>query len=82
MPRMKSEKGNELEAFRRAHIEGWRDSTLNQREYCEAHGLPLKRFGNWRAKVTHDDPRLTGKLLYRRGAGSEPMLKHRRNDGS
>jgi hypothetical protein len=25
---------------------------LNQREYCEAHGIPLKAFGNWRAKFT------------------------------
>jgi len=23
---------------------------LNQREYCEAPGIPLKAFGNWRAK--------------------------------
>jgi hypothetical protein len=50
MPRLSEEKRNELEAFWRAQIQGWRDSTLNQREYCEAHGLPLKRFGNWRAK--------------------------------
>ena len=41
----------ELEAFWRSHHEAWRRSDLNQREYCEAHGLPLKRFGNWRAKV-------------------------------
>jgi hypothetical protein len=25
-------------------------SALNQREYCEAQGIPLKAFGNWRAK--------------------------------
>jgi hypothetical protein len=31
-----------------------RRSELNQREYCELHGLPLKRFGNWRANVVHD----------------------------
>jgi hypothetical protein len=23
---------------------------LNQRQYCEAEGIPLKAFGNWRAK--------------------------------
>lgn len=79
MARLSVEKRNELEAFWRAHIQGWRDSTLNQREYCEAHGLPLKRFGNWRAKFRHEDPRLTGKLLYRRGGGSEHMLKHMRS---
>ena len=38
------------EAFWRAHHEAWQQSALNQREYCEAHGIPLKAFGNWRAK--------------------------------
>ena len=38
------------EAFWRAHQEAWRHSELNQREYCEAQGIPLKAFGNWRAK--------------------------------
>jgi transposase len=80
MPRLGEEKHNELEAFWRAHIEGWRDSALNQREYCEAHGLPLKRFGNWRAKFKHEDPRLTGKLLWRRGGASEHMFKPMRSD--
>lgn len=74
MARLSEEKRNELEAFWRAHIQGWRDSTLNQREYCEAHGLPLKRFGNWRAKFKHEDPRLTGKLLYRRGGAAHTSV--------
>ncbi len=56
MPRMKATKRAELETFWRAHLEGWRQSALNQREYCEAHGLPLKRFGNWRAKFRHGGP--------------------------
>jgi hypothetical protein len=34
------------EAFWRAHHEAWRCSELNQREYCEAQGIPLKAFGN------------------------------------
>ena len=38
------------EAFWRAHHEAWKRSDLNQREYCEAEGIPLKAFGNWRAK--------------------------------
>jgi hypothetical protein len=38
------------EAFWRKHHEAWQQSALNQREYCEAHGIPLKAFGNWRAK--------------------------------
>lgn len=79
MSRVSEQKHNELEAFWRAHVKGWRDSTLNQREYCEAHGLPLKRFGNWRAKFRHEDPRLKGKLLYRRGGGSGHMLEPMRS---
>jgi hypothetical protein len=34
------------EAFWRAHHEAWQQSALNQREYCEAQGIPLKAFGN------------------------------------
>ena len=36
------------EAFWRTHHEAWCRSELNQREYCEAQGIPLKAFGNWR----------------------------------
>jgi transposase-like protein len=67
----------ELEAFWRSHHEAWRRSDLNQREYCEAHGLPLKRFGNWRAKFKQE-PEVAGKLLYRRG-GLRPMSKWARH---
>ena len=51
------------EAFWRAHHEAWQQSALNQREYCDAHGIPLKAFGNWRAKFKAEPQR---KLLYRR----------------
>lgn len=37
------------ETFWRAHHDAWKRSDLNQRQYCEAHGIPLKAFGNWRA---------------------------------
>ncbi len=37
------------EAFWRTHHEAWKRSDLNQRGYCEAQGIPLKAFGNWRA---------------------------------
>jgi hypothetical protein len=47
------------EAFWRAHHEAWRRSELNQREYCEAQGIPLKAFG-------------ARKLLYRRAGKSCP----------
>jgi hypothetical protein len=54
------------EAFWRAHHEAWCRSELNQREYCAAQGIPLKTFGNWRAKFKAE-PRLPEpKLLYRR----------------
>ncbi len=36
--------------FWRAHHEAWKRSDLNQREYCEAQGISLKAFGNWREK--------------------------------
>ena len=76
MPRITAAKRSELESFWRAHLEGWRRSELNQREYCELHGLPLKRFGNWRAKLKHEEPASAGKLLYRRGGGLRHMSRH------
>jgi hypothetical protein len=53
-------------AFWRKHHEAWQQSTLNQREYCEAHGIPLKAFGNWRAKFKAEPQPETPRLLYRR----------------
>ena len=76
MPRMTAGKRAELESFWRAHLDGWRHSLLNQREYCELHGLPLKRFGNWRATLKHEEPTSAGKLLYRRGGGLSHMTSH------
>jgi leucyl-tRNA synthetase len=73
MPRLKSEKSAELEAFWRSHHEGWVSSSLNQREYCETHGLPLKRFGNWRAKFKDEAAAAQKGLLYRRGGGLSHM---------
>jgi len=63
------------EAFWRAHHEAWRQSDLNQREYCEAHGLSLKAFGNWRAKFKAEPQPPPRKLLYRRG-GLSHRLSH------
>ncbi len=76
MPRITAGKRTELESFWRGHLDGWRRSELNQREYCERHGLPLKRFGNWRAKLKHEEPTSAGKLLYRRGGGLSHMTSH------
>ena len=80
MPRMTAAKRTEVESFWRAHLEGWRRSDLNQREYCELHGLPLKRFGNWRAKLRHEEPASAGKLLWRRGGGLKHLSKHMPKD--
>jgi hypothetical protein len=55
------------EAFWRAHHEAWCRSDLNQREYCEAEGISLKAFGNWRAKFKSEPRPPARKLLYRRG---------------
>lgn len=55
------------EAFWRAHHEAWKRSDLNQREYCEAHGLTLKRFGNWQAKFSDEAKASQKGLLHRRG---------------
>jgi transposase len=63
------------EAFWRAHHEAWKRSDLNQREYCEAQGIPLKAFGNWRAKFKAEPQPSEPKLLYRRG-GLSHTLSH------
>ena len=63
------------EAFWRAHHEAWRQSDLNQREYCEAQGISLKAFGNWRAKFKAEPQPAARKLLYRRG-GLSHRLSH------
>jgi transposase-like protein len=61
------------EAFWRAHHEAWKRSDLNQREYCEAQGLSLKAFGNWRAKFKAEPQPPARKMLYRRGGASHTL---------
>ena len=61
------------ETFWRAHHEAWRRSDLNQRQYCEAQGIPLKAFGNWRAKFKAEPQPSVRKLLYRRGELSHTL---------
>jgi hypothetical protein len=46
---------------------------LNQREYCEAQGLSLKAFGNWRAKFKAEPQPPTRQPLYRRGGASHSL---------
>nr|WP_281720712.1 hypothetical protein [Nitrosomonas nitrosa] len=61
------------EAYWRAHHEAWKRSDLNQREYCEAEKIPLKAFGNWRAKFKAEPRSPRRKLLYRRGGASHSL---------
>ena len=63
------------EAFWRAHHEASHQSALNQREYCEEHRIPLKAFGNWRAKFKAELQPPVRKLLYRR-RGLSHTLSH------
>ena len=71
------------EAFWRAHHEGWKRSDLNQRQYCEVHGLPPKAFENWRQRFRLEPEAPQRKLLYRRrelghplSPGLSPPLSH------
>jgi hypothetical protein len=59
--------------FWRAHHEAWKRSDLNQRQYCEAEGIPLKAFGNWRAQLKAEPQPPERKLLYRRRRLSHPL---------
>ena len=54
------------EAFWRAHHEAWKRSDFNQQQYCEAKGIPLKAFGNWRAIFKAEPQPPERKLLWRR----------------
>lgn len=77
MARYSSVKCLELAFFWKEHLKAWRDSDLNQREYCERHGLALKRFGNWRAKFKDKETFVPPNLLYRRGGGLRPRSRTR-----
>jgi hypothetical protein len=46
---------------------------LNQRQYCEAEGIPLKALGNWRAQFKAEPQPPERKLLYRRRPLSPPL---------
>ena len=61
------------EAFWRAHHEAWKRSDLNQRQYCEVHGLPQKAFENWRQKFRAEPQSPERRLLYRRRPLSPPL---------
>lgn len=82
MPKVSEKKWAELEGFWRHHHEGWKSSALNQREYCELHGLPLKRFGNWRDRFKAEEKVQEAGLLYRHGGlGHMPSHMTDRENG-
>jgi hypothetical protein len=66
------------EGFWRAHHEAWKRSDLNQRQYCEAAGMPLKAFGNWRAQFKAEPQPSERRLLYRRRPLSPPLKSARK----
>jgi hypothetical protein len=74
--RVSDQKRAELGSFWRANHEGWQASDLNQREYRELHGLPLKRFGNRRAQFKDEETVAQLKLLWRRGGGLRHVSGH------
>lgn len=76
MLRLRETKRAELDAFWHSHLQGWAASDLNLREYCGEHGLPLKWFGNWRAKFRYEVPSPARRLLYRCGSGTGHMISH------
>ena len=53
---------------------GFKASSI-KREYCEAYGVPLKAFGNWRAKFKAEPQTPARKVLYRHG-GLSHTLSH------
>ncbi len=61
------------EPFWPAHHDAWLQSEFNQREYCEAYGVPLKAFGNWRARFKAEPQPPARKVLYRRGVLSHAL---------
>jgi hypothetical protein len=59
----------------RAHHEAWQQSELNQREYCVAQGIPLKAFGNWRARFKAEPQPPSPKLLCLHELGLNPAQR-------
>ena len=43
----------------RSHIAGWRESGLNQREYCCQHGLSKSALGWWQTKLSRQAGEVT-----------------------
>ena len=67
MARTSPERHAQLESFWRFHHDEWVRGRVNQREYYELHGLPLKQFGNWHAQFKGEVKVRKPGLSYRRG---------------
>jgi len=70
--RMSAEKRAELERFWRSLHEGCKNSPINRREYSELLALPLKQFGNWRARLKDEETVATASLLPSLPGGQSP----------
>jgi hypothetical protein len=53
-----------------------RRGSVDQRQYCEAEGIPLKAFGNWRSQFKAEPQPPERKLLYRHRGLSPPFSPH------
>ena len=65
-----------LRALWQAHFTQWLAGDLNQREYCEANGLSLRQFGNWRAEFKYEHLVSERRVLWKRGEGVSHGLSH------
>lgn len=72
MGRPTGTRSDELRVFWRAHMAGWEASDLTQRQYCEAHDLSLKSFGNWRSQLKYEDTVAARKARWRRSPHLDP----------
>jgi hypothetical protein len=52
-PRRRIPRATGQPAAWRAHVYAWRASNLSRRAYCRAHGLTLRTFNTWVARLRH-----------------------------
>ena len=62
--------------FWEPHFSLRRDGNLNQREYCEAQGLQLKQFENWRAEFKYERMVSKRRVVWKRGTAPSHRLSH------
>jgi hypothetical protein len=52
-PRRRTTRSPRQHTIWRAHVSAWRASHLSRRAYCQAHGLALRSFNAWVARLRH-----------------------------